>query len=415
MIINSIKSVSRDSSSESNYIHSISPDGNPTIIKVIGVGGGGGNAINCMINNEVENVQFITVNTDIQALQMSDAPAKRALGTKLTGGLGAGGDPEIGKQAALEDREAIKELVSGADMVFITAGMGGGTGTGAAPIIAEVAKEMDILTVAVVTFPFRNEGKKKRQIAENGIAQIREAADTLIVIHNEHLLDLSKEKRLLMSEAFDMANNVLSQGVCSISEIITKTGQMNVDFADVKTIMCGKGDAIMGVGIGNGDQRVLDAATTAINNPLLRDVCIDGAKDILINVTSDAGLAMDEFNEIIEIITAKCDDDAMRINGWIVDEGMSEEVKVTVIATGFNNRERVSKSDHEDISAPTADQKEETYVSLDEFMKFSQGDDMLFNVNPPEESETSYTHKQTLQVPTIMRRSKRGGYAKKEE
>ena len=381
-----------------------------TVIKVIGVGGAGGNAVNCMINKGVENVQFMAVNTDAQALQRSNAPVKRALGTKLTGGLGAGGDPDIGMRAAMEDRKVVEELISGADMVFIAAGMGGGTGTGAAPVIADIAKEMDILTVGVVTTPFSIEGASKRDIAESGIAHMRESVDTLIVIQNESLLDHTKSKRLL-TEAFDLANDVLSQGVEGISEIITKTGYVNVDFADVKAIMCGKGDAIMGIGVGNGDQRAVDAATAAINNPLLRNVSIDGARDVLINLTSDSGLTIDEFNEIVEIVTAKSDPRARIISGWVIDDTMSEEVKVTVIATGFSrldNKDRDEQVTSQSSSTAVQEDRQEEFVSIDEYMQITQGDNELFTDYSNAEHVHDDNISQDLQIPALIRQT-RGG------
>ncbi len=311
-------------------------DSNPTIIKVIGVGGGGSNAVNRMIASGLKNVQFIAVNTDAQALQMSKAEIKLAIGSKLTGGLGAGGVPEIGEKAAMEDKEDIAALLRGADMVFITAGMGGGTGTGAAPIIANIAKEQGALTVAVVTKPFDFEGKRKLAIALEGIEKLRTEVDTLIVIPNQYLLKIV-ERRTPIREAFYLADDVLRQGVQGISDLITEPGEINIDFADVRTIMKGRGDALMGIGIGTGDNRAVDAATNAINNPLLEDAKIEGAKGILVNVTGGNDLCLSEYEEVLKIITANADDDALIIAGNSIDSAMNDQVKVTVIATGFKS------------------------------------------------------------------------------
>ena len=316
-------------------------DGSTTItaIKVIGVGGGGSNAVNRMITSGLKNVEFIAINTDLQALKLSDAELKVPIGTKLTQGLGAGGIPEIGEKAALEDREGIENIVSGSDMIFITAGMGGGTGTGAAPIIAQIARDLDILTVAVVTKPFDFEGKKKMTIAEDGIQKLRESVDTLIVIPNQYLLKIV-EKKTPIKEAFFLADDVLRQGVQGISDIITEAGEINIDFADVRTIMKGKGDALMGIGIGTGDNKAVDAATNAINNPLLEDAKIEGAKGILVNVSGGNDLSLSEFEEVLKIITANADRDAIVITGHTIHEAMEERIKVTVIATGFHTATR---------------------------------------------------------------------------
>ena len=340
--------------------------GSPTVIKVIGVGGGGSNAVNRMIAAGLTHVEFLAVNTDLQALQLSNAETRLPLGSKLTGGLGAGGKPEVGEKAALEDKEEIQNIIRGADMVFITAGMGGGTGTGAAPIIAEVAREMGILTVAVVTKPFDFEGRRKKQLAEEGIAKLRAAVDTLITIPNQHLLKIV-ERRTPIKEAFLIADDVLRQGVQGISDLITKPGEINIDFADVKTIMNGRGDALMGIGVGNGENRAVDAATNAINNPLLEDARIEGAKGILVNVSGGVDFSLSEYEEVLNIITANADDDALIIAGSAVDELMDNEVKVTVIATGFENEDR------EKITTEPAKQKREQFISLDEWVEMTSG------------------------------------------
>jgi cell division protein FtsZ len=307
----------------------------PTVIKVVGVGGGGSNAVNRMIAMGLKNVSFIAINTDQQALHGSSAETRFAIGTKLTGGLGAGGIPEVGEKAAMEDKEAIQTLLKGADMVFITAGMGGGTGTGAAPVVAHIARQAGALTVAVVTKPFDFEGKRKMQLADEGITKLRQEVDTLITIPNQHLLKIA-EKRTPIREAFFMADEVLRQGVQGISDLITEPGDINIDFADVRTIMNGRGDALMGIGLGTGENRAIDAATNAINNPLLEDARVEGAKGILVNVTGGFDLCLNEYEEVMKIITANADDDALIISGTSCVESMADKIKVTVIATGFS-------------------------------------------------------------------------------
>jgi cell division protein FtsZ len=324
----------------------------PTVITVVGVGGGGSNAVNRMIDAGLPDVNFIAMNTDQQALAGSYADIRVALGQKLTGGLGAGGNPEIGESAAIEDTERIRELLAGSDMVFITAGMGGGTGTGAAPIIAGIARELGVLTVAVVTRPFSFEGIRKQKLAQGGIDKLREQVDTLITIPNQHLLTIV-EKNTPIREAFLVADDVLRQGVQGISDLITQAGDINIDFADVRTIMKGKGDAIMGIGIGTGANRAVDAATNAINNPLLEDANIEGAKGLLVNVSGGSNFALNEYQEVMDIITANADDDALIIAGTGVDERLGEELRVTVIATGFyqSSASRIGKVRSE--AAPT--------------------------------------------------------------
>jgi cell division protein FtsZ len=342
---------------------------NPTVIKVIGVGGGGSNAVNRMISVGLQNVQFIAVNTDLQALQNSQADIRLPLGTKLTGGLGAGGIPEVGEKAALEDKERIQDIIRGADMVFLTAGMGGGTGTGAAPVIASIAKDLGILTVAVVTKPFEFEGKKKMKLAEEGIRKLRQAVDTLIVIPNQHLLKIV-DRKTPIKQAFLLADDVLRQGVQGISDLITKAGEINIDFADVRTIMKGQGDALMGIGIGHGDNRAVDAATNAINNPLLEDAHIEGAKGILVNVTGGNDFTLSEYEEILRIITANADEDALIIAGNTIDETLDDEIRVTVIATGFPIRGSRSEKSHGEEEGKA---KKSDYISLDEWVKLTSG------------------------------------------
>lgn len=309
--------------------------GGSTIIKVIGVGGGGSNAVNRMITEGVQGVEFIAVNTDQQALKMSRAPIKLPIGSKLTGGLGAGGKPEVGREAAEEDRETLINILRGSKMVFITAGMGGGTGTGAAPVIASIAKELDILTVAVVTKPFDFERERKMSYAENGIQNLRNIVDTVITIPNENLFNVV-DKNASIKDAFLMADDVLRMGVQGISDLITIPGQINIDFADVESTMKGKGDALMGIGEGEGDNRAIDAATGAIKNPLLEnEASIDGATGLLINIRCDDSLTITEFREINEIITSTVDDKVEVKSGTVDDPSMNGRIMVTVVATGF--------------------------------------------------------------------------------
>jgi cell division protein FtsZ len=302
-------------------------------IKVIGVGGGGGNAVNRMICTGVEGIEFAVANTDLQALQMSRAPVKIQLGTKLTNGLGAGANPEIGRRGALEDADKIIEVLEGADMVFVTAGLGGGTGTGAAPIIASLASEMGALTVAVVTKPFAFEGKRRLNQAERGLSELVDSVDTMIVIPNERLLAVAQDAGFF--ESFQIADDILRQAVQGISDIITIPGIINRDFADVKTIMAGMGYAVMGTATGHGERRALQAAQAAIASPLLEAGAIDGARGILINITGSSSLKLAEVNEASTIIQSAAHEDANIIFGAVQDEKMKDEVKITVIATGF--------------------------------------------------------------------------------
>ncbi len=304
-------------------------------IRVIGVGGGGGNAVNNMIQCGMTGVDFVAVNTDAQDLERSLAPRRFQLGNSLTKGLGAGADPEVGREAALEDRDRIAELVVGSDMVFITAGMGGGTGTGAAPVIAQVAKEIGALTVACVTRPFHFEGSRRRKQAEEGVESLRNCVDTLITIPNQRLISMATE-RTTMAEAFSLADKVLYEAVKGVSDLINFQGIVNVDFADVRTIMANKGLALMGVGMGSGDHRTVEAAQKAISSPLLDDVSIAGATSVLINITGSSDLTMFEINEASTMIQEEAHEDANVIWGWVIDETMQDEARVTVIATGFD-------------------------------------------------------------------------------
>lgn len=306
-------------------------------IKVIGIGGAGGNAINRMIEAGIEGVEFISANTDLQALRMSYSPVKLQLGSRLTKGLGAGANPEVGRQAALEDTEKIIELLEGADMVFITAGLGGGTGTGAAPIVASLAAELSALTVAVVTKPFCFEGRKRMQQAELGLTDLREVVDTVITIPNERLLTTVPPGTSL-ADAFRIADDVLRQAVQGISDLITVPGVINLDFADVKTIMTGMGMALMGTGIAEGEDRAATAARKAISSPLLEDTTIKGARGIVINITGSRTMTLHEVSEASRIIQESADAEAHIIFGSVFDEQMGNKIKITVIATGFDRR-----------------------------------------------------------------------------
>ncbi len=315
-------------------LHEESPRG--ARIKVIGVGGGGGNAVNRMIQAGLEGVEFIAANTDVQALKLSQAPVKLQLGVRLTSGLGAGANPDVGRRAALEDSEKIIEALEGADMVFVTAGLGGGTGTGAAPVIASLASEMGILTVAVITRPFAFEGKRRLQQAERGLKELIESVDTMIVIPNEKLLAVAKDAGFF--ESFRIADDVLRQGVQGISDIITIPGIINRDFADVKTTMAGMGHAVMGTAVRSGANRAIEAAQAAMASPLLDAGAIDGARGILINITGSSSLKLSEVNEASSLIQSAAHEDANIIFGAVQDERMGDEVKITVIATGFRDQ-----------------------------------------------------------------------------
>ena len=304
-------------------------------IKVIGVGGGGGNAVNRMIEAGIEGIEFLVANTDLQALKRSRAPIKIQLGGKLTKGLGAGANPDIGRNAALEDTEKIIEALEGADMVFVTTGLGGGTGTGAAPIIASLATELNALTVAVVTKPFHFEGRRRMMQSEQGLRELRECVDTVITIPNERLLN-TVDRNVSLQDSFKLADDVLRQAVQGISDLITVPGLINLDFADVKAIMAGMGLALMGAGRASGEDRALKATQQAISSPLLEEATIEGAKGVLINITGGSDLTLYEVNEASSVIREAADEDANIIFGAVIDESMRDEMKITVIATGFD-------------------------------------------------------------------------------
>jgi cell division protein FtsZ len=324
------------------------------VIKVVGVGGGGTNAVNRMVDAGLKGVEFTAVNTDAQALQMCDADIKLQIGAQLTRGLGAGADPVVGHAAAQENRDELKESLKGADMIFVTAGEGGGTGTGGAPIVAELARELDALTVGVVTRPFSFEGRRRSEQAERGIEELRDRVDTLIVIENDRLLQVV-EKRTSIVEAFRMADDVLRQGVQGITDLITVPGLVNLDFADVRTIMHDAGSALMGIGSASGENRAAEAAKAAISSPLLEQ-SVEGATGILLNITGGSDLGLFEVNEAAEVVTGAADLNANVIFGAVIDEGMEGKVRVTVIATGFDRslrRDRREQKETDREAAPT--------------------------------------------------------------
>jgi cell division protein FtsZ len=323
------------------------------VIKVVGVGGGGTNAVSRMVESGVSGVEFIAINTDAQALLMADADTKIHIGSQATRGLGAGADPSVGEAAAQESRDELKEALKGADMIFITAGEGGGTGTGGAPIVAELAKEVGALTVGVVTRPFSFEGRRRAEQAHLGIGNLAEGVDTLIVIENDRLLQVV-EKRTSIVEAFRMADDILRQGVQGITDLITVPGLVNLDFADVRTIMREAGSALMGIGVASGENRAAEAARTAVSSPLL-EASIEGATGILLNVTGGPDIGLFEVNEAAEVVTGAADQNANVIFGAVIDDAISDEVRVTVIATGFGPQRRRRRREEEVVTtAPRA-------------------------------------------------------------
>ncbi|SKC78800.1 cell division protein FtsZ [Maledivibacter halophilus] len=349
-------------------------------IKVIGVGGGGNNAVNRMIESNLQGIQFIVVNTDKQALFTSRAEYKIQIGEKLTRGLGAGANPDVGKKAAEESRDDIYQSLQGADMVFITAGMGGGTGTGAAPIVAEIAKEMGILTVGVVTKPFMFEGKRRMLHAEKGIEDLKTKVDTLVTIPNDRLLQVVERKTSIM-DAFKIADDVLRQGVQGISDLIAIPGLVNLDFADVKTIMFEQGLAHMGIGKANGENRAAEAAKLAIQSPLL-ETSINGAQGVLLNITGGSNLGLFEVNEAAEIVSQAADADANIIFGAVIDESLKDELRITVIATGFE-----SKSSERDLKQLSNEKQNQ-------------------NNEVKEEEKTKENDSEILDIPTFLRRKR---------
>ncbi|SDY75740.1 cell division protein FtsZ [Evansella caseinilytica] len=364
-------------------------------IKVIGVGGGGSNAVNRMIENGLQGVDFIAVNTDAQALHLSKAETKLQLGGKLTRGLGAGANPEVGKKAAEESREQLEEVLSGSDMVFITAGMGGGTGTGAAPVIAEIAKELGALTVGVVTRPFTFEGRKRMMQASGGIAALKEKVDTLIIIPNDRLLEIV-DKNTPMLEAFREADNVLRQGVQGISDLIAVPGLINLDFADVKTIMSEKGSALMGIGVATGENRAAEAAKKAISSPLL-ETSIDGAQGVLMNITGGMNLSLFEVHEAAEIVSTASDSEVNMIFGSVINEDLKDEIVVTVIATGFD--EAQAEKPAASRVSPALQQRTKPVQRTEPKQDAGSAS---HGTKPPAEDELD-----TLDIPTFLRNRKK--------
>jgi len=325
------------------------------VIKVVGVGGGGTNAVNRMVESGLSGVEFIAVNTDAQALLMTDADVKIHIGSKTTRGLGAGADPAVGLAAAQETRDELKEALKGADMIFVTAGEGGGTGTGAAPVVAELGRELEALTVGVVTRPFGFEGRRRAEQAELGIQSLRDRVDTLIVIENDRLLQVV-EKKTPVTEAFGIADDILRQGVQGITDLITVPGLVNLDFADVRTIMRDAGSALMGIGTASGDTRAADAANAAVSSPLL-ETTLDGATGVLLNITGGSNLGLFEVNEAAEVVTGHADPNANVIFGAVIDDSMGDEVRVTVIATGFGGRPRRRRVEAPGAAIPSAGER----------------------------------------------------------
>jgi cell division protein FtsZ len=378
------------------------------VIKVIGVGGGGNNAVNRMIEHGVQGVEFIAVNTDAQALNLSTAEVKLQIGGKLTRGLGAGANPEVGKKAAEESREQIEEALRGSDMVFVTAGMGGGTGTGAAPVIAQIAKDLGALTVGVVTRPFTFEGRKRQTQAIGGITAMKESVDTLIVIPNDKLLEIV-DKNTPMLEAFREADNVLRQGVQGISDLIAVPGLINLDFADVKTIMSNKGSALMGIGMSTGENRAAEAAKKAISSPLL-ETSIDGAKGVLMNITGGSNLSLFEVQEAADIVASASDEDVNMIFGSVINDNLKDEIIVTVIATGFSEEQltvsRPARSPGFGASRPQTREQQQppmqqppTRERREEAPQFQQPE--------PTRQPQSSQQDDTLDIPTFLRNRRR--------
>jgi len=376
------------------------------VIKVIGVGGGGGNAVNTMIASTIHKVDFIVANTDAQALRNSKAAVKIQLGRQLTKGLGAGTKAEVGREAALEDRESLVEALKGSDLVFIAAGMGGGTGTGAAPVIAEAARENGILTVGVVTKPFTYEGKPKTEAAESGINELKKHVDSLIIIPNDRLISQAG-KNMSLFDAFKPSDDVLRQAVQGISELITSTGFMNLDFADVKTVMSVRGMAMMGIGVGAGDNRAADAVNNAIASPLLEDNDISGAKGVLVNITGSTTMTMDDYNTVNRIVHEKVHEEANIKIGVVRDDEMGDTIKVTVIATGFGDRFDVERGHKRTLGALPIVEKQPSSSrnTLDKptFIRDRQQTENVTRIRPTvstfEEDEDQYD------IPTFLRKS----------
>lgn len=370
-------------------------------IKVIGVGGGGNNAVNRMIEHGLQGVEFIAVNTDAQALNLSKAEIKMQIGGKLTRGLGAGANPEVGKKAAEESKEQIEQALQGADMVFVTAGMGGGTGTGAAPVVAQIARELGALTVGVVTRPFTFEGRKRSTQAQGGIASMKESVDTLIVIPNDRLLEIV-DKSTPMLEAFREADNVLRQGVQGISDLIAVPGLINLDFADVKTIMSNKGSALMGIGVASGESRAAEAAKKAISSPLL-ETSIDGAQGVLMNITGGTNLSLFEVQEAADIVASASDQEVNMIFGSVINENLKDEIVVTVIATGFNEVEQQRPA----TTRPNFSQTTRTAPQSNPVKREIPKREESYTAEPSRNNQASSNSDDTLDIPTFLRNRNR--------
>ncbi|MFZ4439665.1 MAG: cell division protein FtsZ [Syntrophales bacterium] len=366
-------------------------------IKVIGIGGAGGNAVNTMISYNLRGVDFITANTDAQALGAASSEVKIQLGAEVTKGLGAGSDPEIGKKAALETREILRSSLQGSDMVFITAGLGGGTGTGGAPVAAEIAREMGALTVAVVTKPFLFEGKRRNAQAEDGIAELRKMVDTLIIVPNQRLLSIGG-KEISLLDAFRKADDILYHAVKGISDLIMVPGLINLDFADVKKIMSQMGLALMGTGTAGGENRAIEAAQKAISSPLLEDNTIQGARGVLLNITGGPSMTLHEINEASSMIQAEVHEDANIIFGTVVDESMGDEIRITVIATGFKSTETAARAD---VASLGSFRRPQSSISVPTFIR---------NEKPADTSSLQQTdnaeddNRPDLEIPTFLRR-----------
>jgi cell division protein FtsZ len=385
-------------------------------VKVIGIGGGGNNALNTMINYQLSGVEFIAANTDAQALAANMAPIKLQLGANLTKGLGAGANPEIGRKAALEDVDKIREALKGADMIFITAGLGGGTGTGGAPIIAEVAREVGSLTVAIVTKPFHFEGRKRMKQAEEGLANLKMTSDALITIPNQRLLSISG-KNMTLLEAFKKADEVLYHAAKGISDIIVGHGIINLDFADVRTVMSETGMALMGTGIASGDNRSVEAAQKAISSPLLEDISIEGARGLLINITGGENLTLSEINEATTLIQKEAHEDANIIWGMVIDQAMKEEIRVTVIATGFGKAEEKSAASRFRKVAPIYGVREsnkdlpafsfsikEINRDIPAFMRRAKVNERFDELKLDQSSDFSIEDEDRFDIPTFLRK-----------
>lgn len=372
-------------------------------IRVIGVGGGGGNAVNTMIANNIHKVDFIVANTDAQALRNSKAPVKVQLGGALTKGLGAGANPNIGRDAALEDREKMAEMLKGSDMIFIAAGMGGGTGTGAAPVIADIAKEAGALTVGIVTKPFSREGQQRMAKADEGIKELKKHVDSLIIIPNDRLLNIAP-RSLGILDAFKPADDVLRQAVQGIADLITTSGFINVDFADVKSIMSERGMAMMGIGIASGDNKAVEAAKSAISSPLLEDIDVSGARGVLVNITGSSAMTMDDFDAVNKTVHEKVHEDANIIIGVVIDENMGDELKVTAIVTGFGDRFDLKNGRPVAVESRAASAGGKRWLDIPTHVRDRQHHEATTKIRQPSSFVEDYDDEK-YDIPTFLRKS----------